>query len=233
MNSVIAVLHNNDIYKKTIYHEFPLVNIKYLNINPSSYDIPMYMPSIRKEGALFCTYEEKNEIDRYYEHRTGNKCKELEEDIAKFPQPIKENNYCQLCNVKYEKYKEHIESEGHCEKVKDNSDLFSGIVNSLKRIRAYWQNSTKETNCSCISDELSIKSTQDQQNSEIERSKEILSKINENDFIGKKHNIDSKIDISQKTFNHSERQKNKQTTNKVKQGLGKGFSFFHKSHTYL
>ena len=106
MNGLIAVLNSNNIYKKTVYHEFQLVNIKYKNVNPSQYDIPLYMPDSHRECSLFCTYEEKNEVDKYYKHRKEkNKEEDMKEEISKLPQPIKENKYCQLCDVKYDNYK--------------------------------------------------------------------------------------------------------------------------------
>lgn len=229
MNGLIAVLNSNDIYKKTLYHEFRLVNIKFINVNPSQYDIPLYMPDSHRECSLFCTYEEKHDIDRYYKHRKEkNKVEEnSNEDILKLPQPIKENNYCQLCDVKYDSYKSHIESQIHIDRIKDNSDLFIGIVQTLKRIRAYWNHSidakTKDTNS--ISDEISIKSTQDRQESEIEKSKELLDTINHNDFLGNKHYI------SNDTYKYSDYHMNKkESRKKIKQMMKGKFVFFHKSH---
>ena len=137
----------------------------------------------------------------------------MKEEISKLPQPIKENKYCQLCDVKYDNYKYHIESQEHIEKIKDNSDLFIGIVQTLKRIRIFWQHpidaKTKDTNSSL--DEISIKSTQDRQESEIEKSKELLSTINHNDFIGNKHYM------SNDTYNYSEHHMNKERRHKIKQ----------------
>ena len=227
MNGLIAVLNSNNIYKKTVYHEFQLVNIKYKNVNPSQYDIPLYMPDSHRECSLFCTYEEKNEVDKYYKHRKEkNKEEDMKEEISKLPQPIKENKYCQLCDVKYDNYKYHIESQEHIEKIKDNSDLFIGIVQTLKRIRIFWQHpidaKTKDTNSSL--DEISIKSTQDRQESEIEKSKELLSTINHNDFIGNKHYM------SNDTYNYSEHHMNKERRHKIKQLMKGKIAFFHKSH---
>ena len=41
-------------------------------------------------------------------------------DLNKEPEPYSEHFYCQLCDVRFEKYKEHIESQIHQHKVKEN-----------------------------------------------------------------------------------------------------------------
>ena len=41
MNGLIAVLNSNNIYKKTVYHEFQLVNIKYKNVPMIAINTPM------------------------------------------------------------------------------------------------------------------------------------------------------------------------------------------------
>ena len=67
-------------------------------------------------------------------------------DLNKEPEPYSEHFYCQLCDVRFEKYKEHIESQGHQHKVKENEPSYNKIMLTLKRIYNKYKNNNNSSN---------------------------------------------------------------------------------------
>ena len=45
------------------------------------------------------------------------------------------NYYCQLCEIRFSKYIEHVESDKHLSKVKENKCLFKVIKEKLRRLK--------------------------------------------------------------------------------------------------
>ena len=79
------------------------------------------------------TYIQKKE-GNYNKNKTKEKEKEKEINIVSEPEPSKKNFICQLCRSRFDNYKEHILSEGHCRNIKKHKNSFNKLSFTFKRI---------------------------------------------------------------------------------------------------
>lgn len=101
------------------------------------------------------------------EHNNHNHNNNSKYDLNKEPEPYSEHFYCQLCDVRFEKYKEHIESQIHQHKVKENEPSYNKIMLTLKRIYNKYKinnnnnnNSNSSNNCNnTINSDIKVKQT--------------------------------------------------------------------------
>ena len=106
------------------------------------YDIPYYHKNVPEGFSVFCTDEEFDLVMTYIQKKEGNynknktkeKEKEKEINIVSEPEPSKKNFICQLCRSRFDNYKEHILSEGHCRNIKKHKNSFNKLSFTFKRI---------------------------------------------------------------------------------------------------
>ena len=113
------------------------------------FDIPYFHKNTPEGFSVFCTDEEYglviNHVNKKgYKLRQKNKNKNREEIITSEPEPTKKNYICQLCLVKFDNYKEHINSEEHNKNINENKIAFNKLSSTLKRIVENNINKTKE-----------------------------------------------------------------------------------------
>ena len=113
------------------------------------FDIPYFHKNTPEGFSVFCTDEEYglviNHVNKKgYKLRQKNKNKNREEIITSEPEPTKKNYICQLCLVKFDNYKEHINSEEHSKNINENKSAFNKLSSTLKRIVENNFNKTKE-----------------------------------------------------------------------------------------
>lgn len=103
------------------------------------FDIPYFHKNVPEGFSVFCTDEEYglvlNHVNKKgYKLRQKNKNKNREEDLISEPEPTKKNYICQLCLVKFNNYKEHINSKEHNKNIIDNKNNFNKLSMTFKRI---------------------------------------------------------------------------------------------------
>lgn len=125
-NSLIAIKSDN--------------KINYFEFN-SEKDIPFYHRSSMKGYSLFCTDEEVELVNARREgvgkwedsFLTTNG---IVNEVRKVPQPKDEHRRCLLCNVRFDNYVKHVESEEHVKKV--DEEVMRKINNAFTRVRLFW-----------------------------------------------------------------------------------------------
>ena len=113
------------------------------------FDIPYFHKNTPEGFSVFCTDEEYglviNHVNKKgYKLKQKNKNKNREEIITSEPEPTKKNYICQLCLVKFDNYKEHINSEEHNKNINENKNAFNKLSSTLKRIVENKFNTAKE-----------------------------------------------------------------------------------------
>ena len=105
------------------------------------YDVPYYHKNVPEGFSVFCTDEEFDLVMSYVkkkeENYNKNKIKEKEKveiNLVSEPEPSKKNFICQLCRSRFDNYKEHILSEGHCKNIKKHKNSFNKLSLTFKRI---------------------------------------------------------------------------------------------------
>lgn len=125
-NSLIAIKSDN--------------KINYFEFN-SEKDIPFYHRSSMKGYSLFCTDEE---VELVNARRKGvGKWEDsflttngIVNEVRKLPQPKDEHRRCLMCNVRFDNYVKHVESEEHVKKV--DEEVMRKINNAFTRVRLFW-----------------------------------------------------------------------------------------------
>jgi hypothetical protein len=113
------------------------------------FDIPYFHKNTPDGFSVFCTDEEYglvlNHVNKK-EYKLKQKNKNKEEIITSEPEPTKKNFICQLCLVKFDNYKEHINSEEHNKNIIENKNAFNKLTSTFQRIveSNYNTNKTKE-----------------------------------------------------------------------------------------
>lgn len=114
------------------------------------FDIPYFHKNTPDGFSVFCTDEEYglvlNHVNKK-EYKLKQKNKNKEEIITSEPEPTKKNFICQLCLVKFDNYKEHINSEEHNKNIIENKNAFNKLTSTFQRIvesNYYNTNKTKE-----------------------------------------------------------------------------------------
>ena len=79
--------------------------------------------------SLFSSESEKIDIQQYINNTMNNK------DENEINNTSSDNYYCQLCEIRFSKYIEHVESDKHLSKVKENKFLFKVIKERLRRLK--------------------------------------------------------------------------------------------------
>ena len=125
-NSLIAVKSDN--------------KINYFEFN-SEKDIPFYHRSAMKGYSVFCTDEEVELVNKRSDG--FGKWKDsflttngIVNEVRKVPQPKDEHCYCLLCNVRFDDYVMHVQSEEHVKKV--DGEVMRKINNAFNRVRLFW-----------------------------------------------------------------------------------------------
>ena len=125
-NSLIAIKSDNKIN----YFEFD-----------SEKDIPFYHRNTMKGYSVFCTDEEVELVNKRSEG--VGKWKDsflttngIVNEVRKVPQPKDEHCYCLLCNVRFDDYVMHVQSEEHVKKV--DGEVMRKINNAFTRVRLFW-----------------------------------------------------------------------------------------------
>ena len=115
------------------------------------FDIPYFHKNTPEGFSVFCTDEEYglvlNHVNKKgYKLRQKNKIKNKnkEEPLTSEPEPSKKNYICQLCLVKFNNYKEHINSEEHKRNINENKNAFNNLLMTFKRISDNNFNKSKE-----------------------------------------------------------------------------------------
>ena len=103
------------------------------------FDIPYFHKDVPEGFSVFCTDEEYglviNHVNKKgYKLRQKNKYKKREEALTSEPEPTKKNYICQLCLVKFNNYKEHINSKEHHKNIIENKINFNKLSMTFKRI---------------------------------------------------------------------------------------------------
>ena len=103
------------------------------------FDIPYFHKDTPEGFSAFCTDEEDglviNHVNKKgYKLRQKNKNKNMEEIITSEPEPTKKNYICQLCLVKFDNYREHINSNEHNKNILENKNDFNKLSLTFKRI---------------------------------------------------------------------------------------------------
>lgn len=125
-NSLIAIKSDN--------------KINYFEFN-SEKDIPFYHRSSMKGYSLFCT---NKEVELANARREGvGKWEDsflttngIVNEVRKVPQPKDEHRRCLMCNVRFDNYVKHVESEEHVKKV--DEEVMRKINNAFTRVRLFW-----------------------------------------------------------------------------------------------
>lgn len=125
-NSLIAIKSDN--------------KINYFEFN-SEKDIPFYHRSSMKGYSLFCTDEEVEFVNARREgvgkwedsFLTTNG---IVNEVRKVPQPKDEHRRCLMCNVRFDNYVKHVESDEHVKKV--DEEVMRKINNAFTRVRLFW-----------------------------------------------------------------------------------------------
>ena len=135
--------------KKYKSYEFPTIEETFLQEKSiSKYEIPQYIQDIPEGFSLFCTLWEASKVKQYMllsqEEQEKINIKENYDKIEKdnninFNEPIPKNNFCYICQEKFEEYIEHIESLKHKNNFKrQNPFLIKKVKNTFKRINKFW-----------------------------------------------------------------------------------------------
>ena len=125
-NSLIAIKSDN--------------RINYFEFNNEK-DIPFYHRSSMKGYSVFCTDEEVELVNKKRESvvqwedsfLTTNG---IVNEVRKVPQPKDEHCCCLICNVRFDNYVKHVESEEHIKKV--DEEVMRKINNAFTRVRLFW-----------------------------------------------------------------------------------------------
>jgi hypothetical protein len=94
-----------------------------------------------KGYSLFCTDEEVELVNARREgvgkwedsFLTTNG---IVNEVRKVPQPKDEHRRCLMCNVRFDNYVKHVESEEHVKKV--DEEVMRKINNAFTRVRLFW-----------------------------------------------------------------------------------------------
>jgi hypothetical protein len=114
------------------------------------FDIPYFHKNTPEGFSVFCTDEEYglvinhvNKKEYKLKQKNKNKMKNREEIITSEPEPTKKNYICQLCLIKFDNYKEHINSDEHNKNILENKNAFNKLTSTFKRIVDHNNNSIK------------------------------------------------------------------------------------------
>ena len=127
------------------FYEFEkLTDQKLKNISKTEYDIPQFFPDIPEGFSIFSTLKEASEIKSVLLKNNNEK---KEEKIENSFEPIPhKNNYCHICQKKFDNYLEHINSFCHKNSIIKNPDIFSRIHNTFENIKNFWDEKSKTNN---------------------------------------------------------------------------------------
>ena len=256
-------LHSSIIYqfpsmdsKKYKSYEFPTIEETFLQEKSiSKYEIPQYIQDIPEGFSLFCTLWEASKVKQYMllsqEEQEKLNIKENYDKIEKdnninFNEPIPKNNYCYICQEKFEDYLIHIESLKHknnYKKYNNNSFLGKNVKNTFKRINKFWNKSNnnntetedynsvssssnaqeEENEESDISNENNNKIKEDKEDKEDNENKSIKSPL---DSLFSSYNVNNNININNISIkNNNEINLNDNKENIVENNFGNEFKF--------
>ena len=193
--------------KKYKSYEFPTIEETFLQEKSiSKYEIPQYIQDIPEGFSLFCTLWEASKVKQYMllsqEEQEKLNIKENYDKIEKdnnvnFNEPIPKNNYCYICQEKFEDYLDHIESLKHKNNFRtQNPYLIKNIKNTFKRINKFWNknNNNYSSNITEENEDDSLSSL-DQESNENDDSEENKENHNENKSEeSKEKEVDNSID---------------------------------------
>ena len=127
------------------YYEFEkLTDQKLKNISKTEYDIPQFFPDMPEGFSIFSTLKEASDIKSLILNNNNEKKEEKKENSFE-PIPHK-NNYCHICQRKYDNYIEHINSLCHKNSIVRNPDIFSKIHYTFENIKNFWEGKNKTNN---------------------------------------------------------------------------------------
>ena len=131
--NITLIVTNNKNKKKLETHDF-----SYKDENKNIYyDIPYYHKDVPEGFSVFCTDEELKLVIKHVKKRdskTKIKDKKKEENMISEPEPSKKNFVCQLCQSRFDNYRQHIISETHMKNIKKNKIFFNQLSSTFKRI---------------------------------------------------------------------------------------------------
>ena len=127
----VAILRQSTQNNKSFLfsHEFKIINNK-------SNTIPILHLDMPKGYSVFCDDWEYKEIFKYLAHKKNEKNNEKQEteSFKEEPEPKGKHKNCQMCNIKFDNYLEHIKSKIHLFNVEKNRQALNQIKNIFKRI---------------------------------------------------------------------------------------------------
>ena len=176
--------------KKYKSYEFPTIEESYfLEKSVSKYEIPQYIQDIPEGFSLFCTLWEASKVKQYMlltqEEQEKLNIKENFDKKDKennIDEQIPKNNFCYICEQKFDDYLIHIESKVHEKNLREQNPYFiQSINNTFNRINKFWNNDLID-NISDISNESNEfnESNEEKESNIDEKSKE--SKKNKEKF---------------------------------------------------
>ena len=124
------------ILRKSFNNRTSLNSYEFKIVNNKSNAIPILHLDMPKGYSVFCDEWEYKEIIKYVAKKSKEKSnqKQKTESIEAEPVPRGKHNHCQLCNIKFDNYLEHIKSKMHLCNLEKNKQIFNNIKKIFKRV---------------------------------------------------------------------------------------------------